>query len=53
VLSALLALGMLVLSFPAWRLRWWNAAGRWFYTAGALAGIAFTLWVAYWNLWAL
>jgi CubicO group peptidase (beta-lactamase class C family) len=53
VLTSLLALAMLVMVFMAWSRRWWNATGRWFYTLGAATAIVFTMFVAYWNLWAL
>jgi CubicO group peptidase (beta-lactamase class C family) len=53
VLTAVLALAMLVFCALAWRGRWWKAGTRFFYTLGALAGLGFIAFVAYWNLWAI
>ncbi len=53
VLTAILTLAMLYFSTLAWRSRWWQLRTRLFYLVGMLAGLGFTAFVAYWNLWAL
>lgn len=47
----ILAVGMVGFTILAWARRWWSLAGRIHYTLVALAGLAFSWWLAYWNLW--
>ena len=48
---AVLASGLVVFTIQAWACRWWSFPGRVHYTLVTLAGLAFTWWLAYWNLW--
>jgi CubicO group peptidase (beta-lactamase class C family) len=48
---SILAVGMLGFTILAWARRWWSLPGRVYYTLLTLAGLAFTWWLAYWNLW--
>lgn len=48
---AFLAAGMVVFTIGAWTRRWWTLPGRLHYTLVSLAALAFTWWLAYWNLW--
>jgi CubicO group peptidase (beta-lactamase class C family) len=48
---AILAVGMLGFTILAWARRWWTLPGRVHYTLVTLAGLAFSWWMAYWNLW--
>jgi CubicO group peptidase (beta-lactamase class C family) len=48
---AILAVGMIGFTIPAWTRRWWSLPGRVHYTLVSLAGLAFIWWLAYWNLW--
>jgi CubicO group peptidase (beta-lactamase class C family) len=46
-----LVVGMVGFTFLAWTRRWWSFSGRLHYTLVTLAGLAFTWWLVYWNLW--
>lgn len=48
---ASLAVGMIGFTTLAWARCWWTLPGRVHYTLVTLAGLAFTWWLAYWNLW--
>ena len=48
---SILASGMVVFTILAWARGWWSLPGRVHYTLVTGAGLAFTWWMAYWNLW--
>ncbi len=51
LLIAILAVGMVFFMVQAWRRGWWSLLGRLHYTFVTFAGLAFTGWLAYWQLW--
>jgi hypothetical protein len=48
---SILASGMVVFTILAWARGWWSLPGRVHYTLVTVAGLTFTWWMAYWNLW--
>jgi CubicO group peptidase (beta-lactamase class C family) len=50
LVSAILAVGVVILAFLAWREGFWSLGGRVHYTLVAVAQLSFTWELAYWNL---
>jgi CubicO group peptidase (beta-lactamase class C family) len=50
VLSAVLTVGALVYTVPAWKNRYWGIAFRLYYTLVTVAAVAFVWFLNYWNL---
>ncbi|MBN1426792.1 MAG: serine hydrolase [Anaerolineae bacterium] len=53
VVTALLTLGMVILSVLAWKNAYWRFSGRLFYTLATLMGLVFIWIVNYWHLWVI
>ena len=50
LVSAILAVGVVILAVLAWRERFWSVGGRVHYTLVALAQLSFAWELVYWNL---
>jgi hypothetical protein len=51
VVIAALSVGLLVFAILAWMRRFWSLPGRIHFSLVALSGLAFVVWLVYWNLW--